>query len=65
MGTQPAPSPVLFKLGAGIRELLDSPEGAELPIEMRELLVKLDEALSARMGPSQPSAKRPPESEQR
>ena len=53
-----AVSPILSKLGAGIRELLDAPEGEELPIEMRKLLVELDE-----MSPEQPSVENPRESE--
>ena len=57
------PSPVLAKLGSGIRDLLDSPEAADLPTEMRKLLVQLDNMLSTDE-PSQLSGEGRPESDQ-
>ena len=62
MERRPTPSPVLSKLGVGIRELLDSPEGTDLPAEMKELLVKLDDMLSVEPRPSHLSGEGPPES---
>lgn len=61
MERRPTPSPVLSKLGVGIRELLDSPEGADLPAEMKDLLLRLDDMLSVEAKPSHFSAEGPPD----